>query len=549
MARKARGDVVVDRSLCEAGRNARKKLIFPKENYCPDPKGAVSGLRRPRTENGRALPATQAANLQAPDPEERYQPELFPLPNAKIWTAERSCKTKEQRQILIDQIDAEIRWKTTQIHRLERSAKGRILPCCDYFDGRKFTLQELKRRRTKLEELVGWSGAFEVALYAPTRRELRRPKSAPLHIRLKAYLDPIASAGGGAWKPCPTYAKLAEAMDVCIDSISQAFKKLEEDVECPLAFSCAYSGPTRCRQKLVALKSWLKYDGLPLHFEKKGRARKLRPTFRKGVERIEPPPFVSAQYGRKSHPGSGCARSSVSPQYRPGNSGFCLSHSLRLTPADKDNPHGVPKNQRYPNSKPSYRKADLSRSLENAAWRAAREAKSDGELFWDNAKPRIPLPTLKTIILEAFQTGLEWQKHVRPALLFAIREAHSAACLSPIRNPGAFATAIFRKKIGSMIPDPSHLAEVIEKRRTMATAPRPERRRTSRPDTGRDNFTPSPLPRPDSSILKKQAEVRAMERLNGYIEANKATFGQFSPDALKGILFAKLKEFTKEEIG
>ena len=524
-------------------------MIFPKENYCPDPKGAVSGLRRPRTENGRALSATQAESLQVPDSEERHQPELFPPPDAKVWTAERSCKTREERQILIDQIDAEIRWRSSQIHRLERSAKGRILACCDYFDGRKFTLQELKRRRTKLEELVGWSGSFEAALYAPTRRELRRPKSAPLHIRLKAYLDPIASAGGGAWKPCPTYAKLAEALDVCIDSISQAFKKLEEDPDCPLAFSCAYSGPTRCRQKLVALKSWLKYDGLPLHFEKKGRARKLRPTFRKGVERIEPPPFVSAQYGRKSHPGSEAARSPVSPPYRRGNSGFCLSYSLRLTPADKDNPHGVHENRRFPNSKPPPRKADLSRSLENAAWRAAREAKDDGELFWDNAKPKIPLPTLKTIIHEAFQTGLEWQKHVRPALRFAIREAHAAACLSPIRNPGAFATAIFREKIGSMIPDPDHLAEVIAKRRAMPAVPKPERRRTPRPDARRENVASTPLPRPDPAILKKQAESRAMDRLNAYIETNKATFGQFNPDALKGILFAKLKEFTKEEIG
>jgi len=485
--------------------------------------------------------------LQSPDPEERHQPELFAPPDTKAWTAERSCKSQEERQALIDQIDAEIHWRFSQPHTLKRSDKGRILDCCDYFDGRKFTLQELKRRSTKLKELVGWAVPFEVALYSPTRRELRRRKSAPLHIRLKAYLNPIASAGAGGWKPCPTYAKLGEALDVCIDSISQAFKKLEEDPECPFAFTCAYSGATRCRQKHVALKSWLKYDGLPLHFEEEGRHRKLRPTFRKGVEGIDPPPFVSVRHGRKSNHHPEATRPPVSPSYRQGNSGFCLSHSIRLTPADKDNPHGIPEKPRFRPDKPDCRKADLSRSLENAAWRAAREAKADGELFWDNAKPQIPLPTLKTIILEAFRTGLEWQKHVRHALRFAIKEAHAAACLSPIRNPGAFATAIFREKIGSMLPDPDHLAQVIEERRAKTAAPKPERRRTPRANTQRETFEPTPLPLPDLAILRKEAERRAMDRLNAYIETNKATIGQFPPDALKGILFAKLKEFTKEE--
>lgn len=490
----------------------------------------------------------QDEDWETPDPEQPHQPELVLPPDPKAWTTERSCETKEERQALIDQIDAEIRWQSTQLPKLERSAKGRILPCCDYFDGRKFTLQELKRRRTKLEELLGWAGAFETALYGPTRRELRRPKSAPLHIRLKAYLDPIASAGGGAWKPCPTYAKLGEALNVCVDSISQAFKKLEEDPECPLAFMSAYSGATRCRQKHVALKSWIKYDGLPLHYEKKGRHRKLRPTFRKGVERIEPPSFVSARHGRKSNHQPEAAFSSISPDYRQGNSGFCLSHSLRLTPADKDNPQDLPEKMRFSSNKHRPRKAGLSRGLENAAWRAAREAKDDGELFWDNAKPKIPLATLKTIILQAFILGLEWQKHVRPALRFAIREAHAAACLSPIRNPGAFATAIFRERIRSMLPDRDHLDKVIEERRAEPTAPKPERRKTLRPDTEPETVAPTPLPQPDPSILKKQAERRATNRLNAYIEANKSTFGQFAPDTLRNILFAKLREFTKEEL-
>lgn len=534
--------------LC--GPQRKEKLIFPKENYCPDPKGAVSGLRRPHTESGRALPARQTLTAETLKPEERHQPELFPPPDAEIWRNARSCESQDQRQSIIDQIDAEISWRSFQFHTLKRSAKGRIVDCCDYFDGRKFTLQELKRRKTKLMELVGWSVPFEAALYGATRRELRRRKSAPLDIRLQAYLDPIACAGGGAWKPCPTYEKLSLALGVCVDSISNAFRKLEEDPESPLAFACAYSGATRCRQKHVALKSWLKYDGLPLHFEKEGRHRKLRPTFRKGVEGIEPPPFVSAQYGRKSKQHPEATQTVNLEPSEEGNSDFCLSDSIRLTPADKDNPQRIPEKQPFRYVKPLDRKADLSRSLENAAWRAAREAKDDGELFWDNSKPRIPLPTLKTIIYEAFRTGLEWRKHVRPALRFAIREAHAAACLSHIYNPGAFATAIFREKIGTMLPDPEHLAKVIEERRAKPATPRPQRHRTPRPDTQRESVpaTPLPHPRPNSAILKKQAEARAMDRLNIYIEANKTTFGQFTPDDLKGVLFAKLKEFTHEEI-
>jgi hypothetical protein len=535
---------VIDDILVLSGPQRKENVIFLKENYCPDSAGAAETPRRPATQDVEALCPFLEDFSEA---DELHQPEFFPPPDAKTWTDERSCESREQRQMLIDQIDQEIRWRSTQLHKLKRSAKGRILDCCDYFDGRKFTLQELKRRRTKLESLIDQGDAFEVALYGPTRRELRRPKSAPLHVRLAAYLDPIAKAGGGSWKACPSYVKLAEALGVCVESISQAFKKLEEDEQCPLAFACAYSGPTRCRQKHVALKSWLKFDRLPLHFEEEGRNRKLRPTFRKGAERIPPPPFVSARYGRKPGQNDEASRPTSNPQYRAGNSRFCLSDSIRLTPADKDNPQRLREKQRFRPNKPQPRKAVMSRSLENAAWRAAREAQGDGELFWDNAKPKIPLPALKTIILEAFVLGFEWKKHVRPALRFAIKEAHAAACLSIIRNPGAFATTIFREKIASMKPDLDHLDQVIEERRAKPAPPKPQRQRTPRPNSAPAPINAAPLPDPDPVELRKRAEKRAMDRLTAYIEANKLALERLPEDAAKDALRSKFKEFMDEE--
>ena len=44
----------------------------------------------------------------------------------------------------------------------------------------------------------------------------------------------------------------------------------------------------RVRRKMMALKSWLRYDELPLLYENDGRDRGIRPSFRKGQEKFEP---------------------------------------------------------------------------------------------------------------------------------------------------------------------------------------------------------------------------------------------------------------------
>lgn len=526
--------------LAWCGPQRKENVFFLTESYCPDSTEAVRTLRRPATENGEALPKIVFPDLAEPP---LHQPGLFPPPDPAGWTDGRSCGTLSGRQAALDQIAAEICWRSTQLNKLRRSVKGRVLDCCDYFDGRKFTLQELKRRHTELFRFIDRSAEFQAALDKPTRREARRRKSAPLHLRLAAYLDPIGRAGGGRWKPCPTYEFLADALGVCIESVSQAFKRLEEDPQCPLAFACAYSGTRRCRQKHVAMKSWLKFDGLPLHFEKAGRARKLRPTFRKGVERTEPPPLVAARYEAKRSGEAPVAQRThrdFVPPNRGGNSGICLSHSIRLTPAAKDNPQNVPKRQHSKPTKPNPRKAAMSRSLENAAWRAAREAASDGELFWDNAKPKIPLPTLKTLILEAFEQGFEWQKHVRPALIYGIKEAHAAACLSEtgIRNPGAFAATIFRERIASIRPDLDHLGRVIE-----------ARRKPAEPQPYTPILPPPPSASPDEIRRFVAAEERAAKQLEAYMLENSATLAQLgSLEAFNETMMAKLRDFTEQNI-
>jgi len=550
-----------------SGPQHKEKVIFLTKDYCPDPIGSVRTFGPPSSEDGGALPNprvffnaprawTIEQDLAEASPAPLHQPELFPPPVATVWTAARSCASLPERQALVGQLVAEIRWRSTQLHELKRSAKGRILDCCDYFDGRKFTLQELKRRCTSLQGLIHRSAEFQAMLESPTRREARRRKSAPLHLRLTAYLDPIAQAGGGSWKVCPTYDKLAESLDVCLESISQAFKHLEEDPECPFSFACAYSGPQRCRQKLVALKSWLKFDRLPLHFEEEGRDRKLRATFRKGEERIPPPPLVAARYGcaaecreevigdRPSPPVSVAPEPQENHGFQAGNSEKCLSHSTRLSPAVLDNPQPSPVKPVSRPLRPNPRDAALSngsRKLENAAWRAAREAKADGELFWDNAKPKIPVATLKTLILEAFQRGFEWQKHVRPALIYGIKEAHAAACLSHIHNPGAFAAAIYRTKLASMRPDLDQLAEVIATRRKKLAA---EKDGQAILDTLTISLS---SPDPEAVTRRNQAECRAMDRLAAYIGEHQEALSLLSPDMAETMLFAKMREFTKEE--
>ncbi len=191
----------------------------------------------------------------------------------------------------------------------------------------------------------------------------------------------------------------------------------------------------------------------------------------------------------------------------------------------------------------------MSRSLENAAWRAAREASRDGELFWDNAKPKIPLPTLKSLILEAFEQGFEWKKHVRPALIFGIKEAHAAACLAEagIRNPGAFAATIFRDRLATMKPDPDHLAQVIAKRREEPAASN-EPRRITWPGSTPVQSGATPLPCPDPADWKKQAGARAMDRLAAYIEEHKDAIAMLSQEAAQSALMEKYEEFTEEEL-
>lgn len=519
-------------------------MIFLTESYCLDSAEAVRTPRRPTAEDGQILPNAQDAG-------ELQQSELFPPPDAAFWQAPRSCASIENRQAILDHLAAEIQWRSKQIYRMARSNRGRLLDCCDYFDGRKFTLQELKRRHTELRGLLDRSADFEAALTKPTRRESRRRKSAPLHLRLAAYLDPIARAGGGAWKACPSFDDLAKALEVNRDSINRAFARLEEDPDCPLAFTSGYFSPTRRREKKVALKSWLKYDGLPLHFEKTGRHRKLRPTFRKGVERLEPPAHVAAKYGREVPANEAPARSVPPEQYNAIKTEKCLSYSKRLTLAvHKDNPSRSAAHRFRPH-KPKPRKAVVSKSLERAAWRAAREAKMDGELFWDNAKPQIPLPTLKSLILEAFQLGLEWQKHVRPALNYAIHEAHAAACLAEpaIRNPGAFAATIYRERIATIRPDLSHLARVIKTRQKPAVAPNAEGAASRQP------YQPLLSPPPASSVSEAlryaQAEERASRRLYAFMDENPDAFAEpaaLSIEAFNDAILAKLREFTDADI-
>lgn len=254
-------------------------------------------------------------------------------------------------------------------------------------------------------------------------RARRRRKSAPPALRLLKYLSRWAGKGGGCWKPCPSYKALAAALRLSLDSISRAFRTLENDPECPLAFASDYDGPGKTRRKLFALKSWLKYDGRPLLRRADGTARGTRPSFRRGVSAYRQPEQTPPAAAEKTP---------------SGNSDFCTPGYIKK----KDYV-----SRQTPNPRPP---AGLSKSANALAWRHAREALADGELFYDNRKPVMPLASLRALLLPAFRRGMSWARTIRPALKFALQEAHNAAVLAEraVKNPGGMAAVIFRERLG-----------------------------------------------------------------------------------------------------
>jgi len=256
-------------------------------------------------------------------------------------------------------------------------------------------------------------------------RARRRRKSAPPALRLLKYLGKWSAAGGGCWKPCPSYRDLATRLRLSVDTISRAFRALEDDPACPLAFASDYDGPGRTRRKLFALRTWLKYDARPLLRRADGSARGTRPSFRRGVSAYRQPEQTPPAAPEKTG---------------PGNSDFCTAGYIKK----KDYVSG------FRQTTTARTPSGLSKSANALAWRHAREALADGELFYDNRKPVMPLASLRALLLPAFQRGMSWARTIRPALKFALQEAHNAAVLAEraVKNPGGMAAVIFRERLG-----------------------------------------------------------------------------------------------------
>lgn len=275
------------------------------------------------------------------------------------------------------------------------------------------------------------------------KRHRRKKKHAAPAMRLLAFILMRLKKSRGAWIYLPALAELAEQWGISERTLQRALNKVREKEDAnKLRFLSKASGAAGGRGRVVAVaaQAWLKYDQLPL-FETKGR--KLRPwysTFRRDRNRIARPISNAARPTDKNCP----------PIPYKGKSP--ADNSTRTQVARPETP-----------AKPEV-------SLSRAAWRAAREAMSDGDLAWDNAKPKFSPSELHGLIFVAFRKGYEWRSDVRPALRFAIRNAHSAACLSGVRNPAAFAATIFRQRLAEQRGSVSRVRRILSERQSAELA-------------------------------------------------------------------------------
>lgn len=261
----------------------------------------------------------------------------------------------------------------------------------------------------------------------------RRTRTA---VRLEAYLMTPARRKGGGWMPCPSYKKLANYLQISVSTLSRAFRELEEAGWCRLKFRSGFTGPGGTRQKLMALKTWLRHDGEPLLRRADGRSRGIRESFRRGAARLETTGAKHRQPEQNSTPKRG-----------GGNFDFsgAVSFKKRTTSAVDNPPATAPR----PAATPPAGLSVSGKSLEGTAWRMARAALADGEICWHGCAVEIPVATLRTLLLPAVRRGLDWTA-IRRALRRAVHAAHDATRCSarPILNPGAFAAAVFRDALG-----------------------------------------------------------------------------------------------------
>jgi hypothetical protein len=297
---------------------------------------------------------------------------------------------------------------------------------------------------------AAWADQVLEVLKDETRAEKRHPKHAPLTGRVRALLLKMANDARGEWMTLPPAKALAAQLQVSERSFRDALAQLRSDPDCPLAFHSearrdADAPSRRGRCVRIALKSWLRYDGLPLLYAEDGTHRGLRTDL-----------------------GPSGALLTRIPEPAPTNGKICPldsnGYALRGIPADKSStPDGSP--EATPASTtpaaPAL-KARCPRNLANFAWALARAFQSEhfgdwtmGNPFQRRELPRwqfaLGLVAIQAMILEGLGEGLDYLRQVKPALEKAVWEASAARRDGVARNPGGLARAVYRRRLANLV--------------------------------------------------------------------------------------------------
>jgi len=414
-------------------------------------------------------------------------------------------------------------------------------PCIPWGDF-DLNLQSARVRCTKLEKLVEDKDAFLEAWFKipeALKRTISKNKKKP-HEHLRDYLKGVErnhnkNRTKGEWTECPTYQFLAQRLGFSEGTINTAFKTLEEDEDCELVFrteSKRLKGGKGAR-KLVALKSYLKFDKEPLLVTEDGKERKVKTSNRKNGVFIKD----SKNYKKPT---------SKSDQ-KTTHYNYCISHSyIRLDSLESNDSKESNQQNIYKGGKP-HRKKKSSKMVEISAefisWQNARYAEQgkspydfDGKMNLVKAKENFdPDRDVLNFTEEDFLNLMS--SHVARGELCRIAFQNARKALEEsygwmrdkekdpvnrVRNPIAYAQGVLNKM--------------------------PVKKKTSK-DFAKERkryFQAEKLPKLKGIIADKQAELSNSRQKKEDGMANMASFPDQENEDFKAFVEEQTQEFDKE---
>jgi hypothetical protein len=351
-------------------------------------------------------------------------------------------------------------------------------PCIPFPSARKrrYRLLTLREAQLKLSAISGipkssstWAKEVADELYRETRQEGRARKEAPVLKRLTGFVRKVVSDNDGQWSTLPSMASIARTLQVSRRAVQEALNRLRE-TSSEFAFhsearlDSTSQGNRRGRCVRAAFTSWLEYDRKPLLFDRDGKGRGIRTSFRPGHEVLKPGHAVNSVV-RKSARDEVPETIVVQEPHRidpltvkeePTKCTNCLSDSIRL-----DEPavfyHSsdfTPEShlQISQSPKPATPELKIFDKQRRRSWALARELRRDHFEDWDDETLRhhrwrfeLPVFVIRSIVAEAQQKGVEGPK-IKSLFDSACYETNAAVFDGMARNPGGLFRSVFRRR-------------------------------------------------------------------------------------------------------